>query len=146
MKKLSAQLAALQVNTVQVVVTVSRDWYEAFTADDGGTELVRMEEPEETKTYEFNALDYDLSHFDYSDYLGDIVRCFTDEGAEFSAVGSVLSAHWAEPHDSYTHPHSGSVERVSVRFDMTYNDTAPQAHRASHVTDVLSRDIRSQVG
>jgi len=146
MKKLSAQLAALQVNTVQVVVTVSRDWYEAFTADDGGTELVRMEEPEETKTYEFNALDYDLSHFDYSDYLGDIVRCFTDEGAEFSAVGSVLSAHWAEPHDSYTHPHSGSVERVSVRFDMTYNDTAPQAHRASHVTDVLSRDIRTQVG
>ena len=146
MKKLSAQLAALQVNTVQVVVTVSRDWYEAFTADDGGTDFVRIEESEETKTYEFNALDYDLSHFDYSDYLGDIVRCFTDEGAEFSAVGSMLSAHWAEPHDSYTHPHSGSQERVSVRFDMTYNDTAPQAHRASHVTDVLSRDIRTQVG
>jgi len=146
MKKLSAQLAALQVNTVQVVVTVSRDWYEAFTADDGGTDFVRIEESEETKTYEFNALHYDLSHFDYSDYLGYIVRCFTDEGAQFSAVGNVLSAHWAEPHDSYTHPHSGSVERISVKFDMTYNDTAPQAHRASHVTDVLSRDIRTQVG
>lgn len=146
MKRLSQQLAALQVNTVQVVVTVSREWYEAFTADDGGTELVRSEDSEESKTYEFNALDYDLSHFDYSDYLADIVKCFKDEGAEFSAVGSVLSAHWAEPHDSYTHPYSGSVERVSVRFDMTYNETAPQAHKAARATDVLSRDIRLAVG
>jgi hypothetical protein len=146
MKKLSAQLAALQVNTVQVVVTVTRDWYEEITGEDGDTNLFLIEGRDEGKMYEFNALDYDLSFFDYSDYLGDIVRCFKDEGAEFSAVGSVLSAHWAEPHDSYTHPHSGSVERVSVKFDMTYNDTAPQAHRAPHVTDVLSRDIRTKVG
>jgi len=148
LKRDSRDLAELQTYSVVVTVNVSKDFYKEVELSDGDTDFQLDDDDESTSnSYEYKAEDYDLSHFGFRDYLEDIVKCFTSEGATFSYVASdYMTAHWAEA-EPYTHPYSGQVERVSVRFDMTFNDTAPMCVRygAQRITDKLTRAIRETV-
>lgn len=146
MKQDSRKLAELIVNSVVVTVSVSKDYYQHVTSEDGDTDAVLLEDESTSSNYEYRAEDYDLCFFGYSEFLLDIVKCFTSEGVQFSVVGSVQTAHWAATHDPYVHPVTGWEEQVSARFSITYNDTTPMADNAVLVTDRLDRDIRKAVG
>jgi len=147
LKRDSRDLAELQTYSVVVTVNVSKDFYKEVELSDGETDFQLDDDESTSDSYEYKAEDYDLSHFGFSDYLGDIVKCFTSEGATFSYVSTdYMTAHWAEA-EPYTHPYSGQVERVSVRFDMTFNDSAPMcvSGGAKRITDKLNREIRQAV-
>lgn len=147
LKRDSRDLAELQTYSVVVTVNVSKDIYTEVELSDGDTDFQLDEDESTSNSYEFKAEDYDLSHFGFKDYLEDIAKCFTSEGATFSYVSSdYMTAHWAEA-EPYTHPYSGTVERVSARFEMTYNDTAPMcvSGGAKRITDKLTRAIRETV-